>query len=382
MDGSLMSEQQHDWHETVKRTASKLCRAVGVIGAGSYGTALAIHCARAGHPTVIWCRSQEVADEINTQHTNSRRLPGHSCPKQLSATTDLEGMVRASMLLLLAVPSAHIAATAQRCVEHLLPEAVLVCCAKGITTETLQTMEELLLEVVPRPQHCQLAYLSGPSFAAEVAAGMPTGLTIAAREESVAKQVQWWLSAANLRCYRTTDVVGLEFGGALKNVIAIACGMADGKGYGANGRAMIITRGLHEMTRLAVAKGANPMTLGGLGGMGDLILTCTGDASRNRTLGYRLGQGESMASILAGMHGAVAEGVSTTRAAKLLADRLGLQVPIISGLYKILYEDADIDDVVRSLLCLPLTSELDSRMFSYEPYRDSSSTQQQQQASS
>eukprot|EP00878_Enallax_costatus_P012437 GHUV01012988.1.p1 GENE.GHUV01012988.1~~GHUV01012988.1.p1 ORF type:complete len:373 (+),score=66.83 GHUV01012988.1:801-1919(+) len=316
----------------------------------------------------------QVAEEINTRHTNSKRLPGHECPASLRATTELVPLVSEASLVLLVVPSGHTASTVKQCIAHLPSDAILVCCAKGISTDTMQTMDEVLLQAVPPAQHSQLAYLSGPSFAAEVAEGKPTGLTIAARVESVAHQVQAWMSAANLRCYRTTDVVGLELGGALKNVIAIGCGMCDGKGYGANGRAMIITRGLYEMTRLAVAKGANPLTLAGLGGMGDLVLTCTGDASRNRTLGFRLGHGESMQQIMDSMNGAVAEGVATTKAAKLLADKLRINTPIIQGLYQILFCGADIDDVVSGLLCLPLTPELDCSTLSYEPAGSSSVT--------
>ncbi|KAF8071031.1 aarF domain-containing protein kinase [Scenedesmus sp. PABB004] len=396
---------RHDWHQTVTRHADALSTGVGVLGAGAYGTALAIHCTRAGHATRLWARSAEVADEINSRRTNSRRLPGQPCPPGLTASTDLAAVVAASQLVLLVVPASHIASTVRACVPHLQPDAALVCCAKGITPDSLQTMDEVLDSCVPPAQRRQLAFLSGPSFAAEVAEGKPTGLTIAARDEGVARRVQHWLSAGNLRCYRTTDVVGLELGGALKNVIAIGCGMCDGKGYGANGRAMIITRGLHEMTRLAAAKGAHPLTLSGLGGIGDLVLTCarrragaggalalraarcaadaaalplapplarrcTGEASRNRTLGYRLGCGEAMEAVVESMHGAVAEGVPTARAAKLLADKLGVRCPIIQGLYRILFEGADIDETVTHLLCLPLTAELDAAQLSFEPAED------------
>eukprot|EP00775_Hariotina_reticulata_P007497 gene7497-7707_t len=214
----------HDWADQVQRQADHFCQNVLVIGAGSYGTSL-------------------VAEEIKKNHTNSKRLPGVICPESLQAGTDLISLVQSAALVLLVVPSTYIASTVKQFIHHLPPNAVLACCAKGITTDTLQTMNEVLEEAVPLEQHYQLAYLSGPSFAIEVAQGKPTGLTIAAREEDVARRVQSWLSAANLRCYRTPDVIGLEMGGALKNVFAIGCGLADGKGYGMNGRAMLITRG-------------------------------------------------------------------------------------------------------------------------------------------
>ena len=295
---------------------------VGVIGAGAWGTALAIHTARMGHPTLMWAYEAATVDDINLRRENHTYLRGVHLPALLEATSDLEACVRTCPILLTVMPTPHVAGIARRIVPWLHDDHAIVSCSKGIDNESLETVNEIFERVLPRRRQWQMAYLSGPSFASEVACGSPTAVTIAARDTQLARELQRALSTDRLRCYATQDVIGVELGGALKNVMAIATGAADGLGFGFNARAGLITRGLGEITRMAVKKGANPLTLQGLAGMGDLVLTCTGDLSRNRTVGLRLGQGEPIAAILASMT-AVAEGVLTSRSAHLLGEQLG-----------------------------------------------------------
>jgi glycerol-3-phosphate dehydrogenase (NAD(P)+) len=274
---------------------------IGVVGGGAWGTALALHAARAGHTVKLFVREPEVAASVNDPavRENTTFLKGFKLPAAVSATTDLGEAVRGASVVLLVVPTPFLAATAAALAPLVDPASTtLVSCTKGILNDTLETPAGILSRVLPEAVRPRLAYLSGPSFAAEVAAGAPTVVTIAAEDEAVARGVQEALSTPTFRCYRTTDVVGVELGGALKNVLAIACGISDGLGFGANGRAALITRGLGEMTRVAAALGAHPLTMAGLAGMGDLVLTCTGDLSRNRTVGLCVGRGEKVADVV------------------------------------------------------------------------------------
>ena len=333
---------------------------VGVIGAGAWGTALAVHAARMGHDTLIWAREEQVVKDINEARENKIFLPGFEVPERLSATSDIAAVCQhADPLLLSVVPTPHVGRVIGGLVDHLDDRHVIVSCSKGILNETLETVDEILQRVLPRRFHSALCFLSGPSFAKEVASRIPTAVTIASHISSVAVEAQHLLSSSEhrFRCYASRDVVGVEMGGALKNVMAIATGAADGLGFGHNARAGLITRGLAEITRLAVRKGANPLTLQGLAGMGDLVLTCTGDLSRNRQVGLRLGRGEKLSAILSSRV-TVAEGVLTTRSAWMLAEKLEVEVPIIENCYRVLYEELPLLDALQNLMERPLGSEL------------------------
>ncbi|KAK9909230.1 hypothetical protein WJX75_009218 [Coccomyxa subellipsoidea] len=337
---------------------------VGVIGGGAWGTALAMHAAAMGHDTIIWAREKEVAESINDPAVkeNTTYLQGYKVPEALRASNDIKAVVAHAEILLMVIPTPFVAATMSTIRDSLRPEQIIVSCTKGILNDTLETVNQILTRVVPETLHGQLAYLSGPSFAAEVAQGMPTAVTIASKSDTVAARVQLLLSTPRFRCYRTTDVEGVELGGALKNVLALACGISDGLNFGCNGRAALITRGLSEMTRLAVALGAHPLTMGGLAGMGDLVLTCTGDLSRNRTVGIRLGKGEKLKDIIDSMK-AVAEGVLTSRSAHQLAQKLNVECPIIAGIYKVIHENADARAVVSETMSRELRAEVDPELF-------------------
>ena len=330
---------------------------VGVIGAGAWGTALAIHAARMGHPTVLWAYENEVVAQIEDHRENKTYLPGFALPAGLRATDDLARAVRCSKILLTVMPTPHVARIATAMLPYLTDDHAIVSCSKGIDNESLETVNEVFERVLPRRLHLSLAYLSGPSFAAEVAAGMPSAVTIAAIDRSTAKYVQKALSSERLRCYTSNDVIGVELGGALKNVMAIAVGAADGLGFGHNARAGLITRGLAEITRMAVKKGGNPLTMQGLAGMGDLVLTCTGDLSRNRSVGIRLGKGESIGDILASMT-AVAEGVLTAKSAHRLAEKLRVDAPICEHTYQVIYEGLPPRAALEGLMTRPLKDEL------------------------
>lgn len=334
-----------------------MAMAVGVIGGGAWGTALAMHAARGGHPTTLWARETEVVESINQERENKVFLAGHKVPDNMKATGNLSECLDQSQLVLMVVPTQFVKGVMAGIAGEIREDHIFVCCAKGIHTETLETVNEIMESVMPENVHHRFAYLSGPSFAKDVAEGCYTAVTVAAKDENVAKQVQEQLSTPRFRCYRSTDVVGVELGGALKNVLAIACGICDGLKFGDNARAALITRGLSEITRLAVAKGANPLTLGGLSGMGDLVLTCTGDLSRNRTVGIKIGQGQKLSEILASTN-TVAEGVYTCRAAYNLAKKEGVDVPIIEGIFKILNEDADPEEVVHKCMTRELKEEV------------------------
>eukprot|EP00879_Flechtneria_rotunda_P014388 GHRR01015035.1.p1 GENE.GHRR01015035.1~~GHRR01015035.1.p1 ORF type:complete len:328 (+),score=74.40 GHRR01015035.1:273-1256(+) len=313
-----------------------------------------------GHKVLLWALEKEVVESINgPNRENSLFLPGHKCPDGLIATGDLKQVASDCELILMVVPTPFVERTLASVANAFKQNSILVSCTKGILNDTLETPHEILLRVLPSSFHSRLAYLSGPSFASEVVKGLPTLVTIAAHEETVAARVQQLLSTHRFRCYRTTDVTGVELGGALKNVLAIACGISDGLNMGNNARAALITRGLNEITRLAVALGSNPLTLGGLAGMGDLVLTCTGDLSRNRTVGLRLGQGEKLQNIQAGMHGAVAEGVLTSKSAYNLSRKLRVECPIIEGIYKVIHEGADAITVVQESMSRELKPEID-----------------------
>jgi glycerol-3-phosphate dehydrogenase (NAD(P)+) len=322
---------------------------IAVIGAGSWGTALAKGLADKGHTVTLWGRTADHVAEIRAQHENRRYLPGAMLPSSLTATADLEAAVRDKPLVVSVVPSHTVRDVLGRAGKAMAPEAITVSASKGIEQQSLATMDEVLKEVLPGKLGSRLAFLSGPSFAREVGQGLPTAVVMASRERQVAEEAARAFQAERFRVYTSDDVPGVELGGALKNVMAIAAGVADGLGLGANARAAMITRGLAEISRLAVRKAANPLTLAGLAGMGDLVLTCTGDLSRNRSVGMALGRGEKLADILAGMS-QVAEGVKTTKSAHDLAERLGVEMPITQAMYRLLYQDVPAFEVLVELL--------------------------------
>lgn len=328
-----------------------------VIGAGSFGTSLAALLARKGDAVRLWARDMDLVATINERHENPAYLPGIALGKTLSATTDLALAVGDAEMVVMATPS-HAARDVAGRLKGFLPKAIpIVTVSKGIENDTLLTMTEVLEDVLPAEHHPYLSVLSGPSFAKEVGLGHPTAVTVAAVWERLARQVQKAFSADMFRVYTSTDVVGVQFGGALKNVVALAAGCADGLGFGQNARAALITRGLAEITRAAVRRGANPMTLAGLSGLGDLVLTCTGELSRNRQVGVALGKGQKLADILKDMK-MVAEGVKTAKSACELARRLNMELPIAAEVHAILYEDKPARRAVVDLMSREPKAEL------------------------
>jgi glycerol-3-phosphate dehydrogenase (NAD(P)+) len=296
---------------------------VAVIGAGSWGTALASLLAGKGHDVVLWSRGAEMAAAINDHHENRAYLPGIALPPSLRASTDLQAALDGAELVVAVVPSHAMRETMERAARVMRADALVVSASKGIEDDSLLTMHGVIAEAIGDAD--RVAALSGPSFAVEVAS------------EATAERVQRYFHAPMLRVYRSTDMVGVELGGVVKNVMAIATGVSDGLGYGLNARAATITRGLAEMMRLAISMGGRVETLSGLAGIGDLVLTCTGDLSRNRQVGLRLGRGESIDSILGSMR-MVAEGVRNTKAVLNLARRQQAEMPIVECAYKVLYE--------------------------------------------
>jgi glycerol-3-phosphate dehydrogenase (NAD(P)+) len=320
-----------------------------VIGAGSWGTALADLLASTGLPTTIWSYEPEVAEGINRDHRNHRYLSEIPLDPRLRATSQMEEAVRDAGVVVSVSPSHVVRDVMGRAAAHLRADALVVSASKGIENETLQSMDEVLAEVLPAGIAERTTYLSGPSFALEVAQRQPTAVTVASRSAEAAERIQAVFQTPDFRVYTSPDVRGVELGGALKNVIAIAAGAADGLGFGYNTRAALITRGLAEITRLGVALGANPLTFAGLAGMGDLILTCTGPLSRNRSVGVELGKGRSLEEILGGMI-MVAEGVRTSRSARDLARREGIEMPIVQEIHAVLFEGRDPRVAVDNLM--------------------------------
>jgi glycerol-3-phosphate dehydrogenase (NAD(P)+) len=320
-----------------------------VLGAGSWGTALAKVLADNGYQTRLWCRDAALAGSINLERRNGRYLPEIELPALVSAHSLLREALSDVSVVALVVPS-HALRSLARDLGDLLPAGVPVVAAiKGIENESLELPSQILEGVLPAHLHPQLTYLSGPSFAKEVALGIPTGVLVAGKHEQFTCLAQEAFGNQRLRVYRTDDVVGVELGGALKNVVAIAAGLSDGLGFGHNSRAALITRGLAEIGRLACKLGAHPLTVSGLSGMGDLVLTCTGDLSRNRHVGLELGRGKKLAQILSEMT-MVAEGVRTAKSAYQLSRREGVEMPIVEGIFRVLYEDSDPLEEVAGLM--------------------------------
>ena len=322
---------------------------IAVIGAGSWGTTLANLLAKKGLDTLLWVYERELAERLPGSRVNDLFLPGVQLDPRLTFTSDLGASVVARQMVVLVSPSQVMRRVVEQLRPHLAGDCLLVSAAKGIENDTLLLMSEVLAEVLGSAAAGRCAYLSGPSFAREVADELPTAVAVAASNGEVARRVQELFRTDYFRVYTNPDVVGVELGGALKNVIALAAGVSDGLGFGHNARAALITRGLVEMARLGAAKGAEAETFAGLAGMGDLVLTCTGDLSRNRSVGIELGRGRKLADILGGMR-MVAEGVKTTLSAFQLAQQLGVIMPITEQMYQILYNGKDPRQAVSELM--------------------------------
>lgn len=326
-----------------------------VIGGGAWGTAIADRLVRNGHPVALWAREADVVDAINAHHVNPRFLPNIPLAPALAATSDMALALSGVQLVVYAAPSHVLRTVVASSVGAIAPGAVLAVATKGIERESLA----LMTDVVAHEAHGHdVVALSGPSFAAEVAQGQPTAIVAACASAPAATMVQGAMSSSAFRVYTTDDVVGVELGGALKNVMAVATGILDGLGLGYNPRAALITRGLAEMTRLGVALGARAETFAGLAGLGDLVLTCTGALSRNRALGVAIGQGQSCEEALAGKD-SVAEGVLNAQSAKALADRVGVEMPIIEATYRILFAGQAPREAIAELMARELRAERD-----------------------
>ena len=329
---------------------------IAVIGAGNWGTALAIVAARGGHDVRIWSRNAAVVDSINREHVNSAYLTDARIPGTVRATKDVPEAIARAELVILAAPSHATRDLLVTMAPWLRPDTIVVSATKGIESETGKRISQIVAEVIPELTRPRFVCLSGPSFAREVVDGHPTAVVAASEDRDASRLVQSELSFDNLRIYTNDDVIGAELGGSVKNVMAIAAGMVAGLGFGSNSIAALITRGLAEMTRLALREGAKLETLMGLAGLGDLVLTCTGNLSRNRHVGQELGKGRSLDEITAGMS-EVAEGVKTTLAVKRLADRIGVEMPITNEVHGVLYEGKLASDAANELMTRPLREE-------------------------
>jgi glycerol-3-phosphate dehydrogenase (NAD(P)+) len=321
---------------------------VAVVGAGSWGTALASLLAKQGHDVTIWSFEAEVVDQIGAGE-NGKYLPGVRLPESLTASGDLAATVTPADFVLSVSPSQFVHRVMSDVVEHIRDEAIVISASKGIELSTLRTMDEVLGSLLRPAQMEGFTVLSGPSFAKEVALESPTAVVAASRRPDAARRVQQLFQTPYFRVYTNPDVIGVELGGALKNVIAVAAGAGAGFGLGHNTLAALITRGLAEIKRLGLAMGGQPATFSGLAGMGDLVLTCTGELSRNRTVGFRLGRGESLDSILGEMT-AVAEGVKTAESVRDLAARYGVEMPISEEVYGMLVLGRSPEEAMRNLM--------------------------------
>ena len=327
-------------------------RTVGILGGGAWGAALAQVCARAGLGVTLWAREAEVVAEINAAHLNSLFLPEVTLDVGISATGDVADLARADLILAV-TPAQHLRATLTRFAPHAPADAPVVLCAKGIEAGSLKLMTQVLAETLPGAAP---AVLSGPSFAGEVARGLPTAVTLAAADTRLAEAIALAIASPTFRPYISGDMIGAEAGGAVKNVLAIACGIVEGRGLGRSAHAALITRGFAELTRFAVALGGQAETVAGLCGLGDLVLTCSSHQSRNMSVGLALGRGERLADALAGKS-SVAEGVASAPAVRALAGRLGVETPICDAVSAILAGETAVDPAIAALLARPLRVE-------------------------
>eukprot|EP00924_Labyrinthula_sp_SR-Ha-C_P011583 maker-scaffold_17-snap-gene-2.3-mRNA-1 protein AED:0.17 eAED:0.17 QI:191/1/1/1/0.5/0.33/3/608/367 len=336
-----------------------------VLGGGAFGTAMAQVLARNQIKTTMWVLEPEVADDINKNNKNQVFLPDVPLHKNVTATTDFKASLEGAEIVLIVIPTPFLRQVVVQ-QHHFLPTDVpLVCCTKGMENETLLTPYEILVEELPGKFQANLAALSGPSFAREVATRVPTSVLVASKNLKTAEKVQLCMSDSWFRVFTGTDIIGAEICGAMKNVIAIACGASHGLGLGHNTLTMLITIGLGEVTRVAIAKGAHPSTMTGLAGLGDLVLTCTSVQSRNYTVGTRLAKGETMEEMAKSMK-TVAEGVKTSKSIFRLANELGVHVPLCTAVYKVLWEGRDLQEVMSDFANGPLQREFNP----YEHYQE------------
>jgi glycerol-3-phosphate dehydrogenase (NAD(P)+) len=333
---------------------------VAVLGAGAWGTALAKVLADKGDEVRLWSRRQDLCDAVHAAGENARYLPGVRLPKNLACVHDLGEALDGARMVLFVVPSHATREVARTAAPHVRRGVPIVSATKGIENDSLMFMDEVLAAELPEHAREHLAFLSGPSFAKELGLELPTAVVIAARDPEVRAHVMKRFHTQYMRTYASDDVAGVECGGALKNVVAIAAGVADGMGLGHNTRAALITRGLAEIAAVAMARGGSALTVAGLAGMGDLVLTCTGELSRNRTVGFELGKGRKLVDILAGL-GHVAEGVRTAKSAFDLAKRLEVDMPITREVHALLYEDKPAKQAVIDLMARELSHEFDPR---------------------
>jgi glycerol-3-phosphate dehydrogenase (NAD(P)+) len=332
-------------------------KAVGILGAGGWGIALAKLLSEKGEATTLWCHGSENYRELEQKRASETYLPGIALASTVKLTRSVAPAVADKNLIICAVPSHAAREVMSNAAPHVAPETIVVCGTKGLEEETLKTMNEVLADVFGEARKSRHAILSGPTFASEVARGLPAAVTVAADRDDVATEVQETLSTRNFRVYSSRDMIGVQMGGVVKNVVAIAAGISDGLGLGQNARAALITRGLAEITRLAVRMGANPMTLSGLPGLGDLVLTCAGDLSRNRKVGLQIAQGKGLEEIAFGTQ-TVAEGLRNARSVYLLSRRLDVEMPIVEQMYRVLYEGKEPVEAVRDLMQRSLKSEI------------------------
>jgi glycerol-3-phosphate dehydrogenase (NAD(P)+) len=334
-----------------------MLKPIGIIGAGGWGIALAKVLADKGEQVTLWCHGAESYHELQENRESHIYLAGILLPSSIKFTRSIEAAVTDKSLIICAVPSHTVRGVMASASSYVSSQTTVLCGTKGLEEESLKTMGEVLAEIFGDPQQQRHAFLSGPTFAIEVARGLPAAVTVAARQEDTARDVQETISTQNFRVYTSTDIVGVQMGGVIKNIIAIAAGISDGLNLGHNARAALITRGLAEMTRLAIRMGADPMTLAGLPGLGDLVLTCAGDLSRNRKVGIQIAQGKSVQEITQGTR-MVAEGVRNTRSVYILARNLGAEMPIVEQMYKVIHEGKKPAEAVRDLMQRSLKSEL------------------------
>jgi len=324
---------------------------IAVIGAGAWGTGIAIVLGRKGtHRVRLWAHEDDVCQSVNDRRVNEKFLPGRNIPDSVMATNDLAVALDRAHTVVSVMPSQHCRGLFERMRPLIPPQTLIVSATKGLEEGSLLRMTEVISQVLKREAGSAIGALSGPSFAQEVARGDPTAITVASQDAALLSAVQQEFSDPSFRVYTNSDVTGVELGGALKNIVAIAAGICDGLGLGHNSVAALITRGLAEMTRLVVACGGRADTMAGLAGLGDLVLTCTGGLSRNRSVGVELGRGRKLADIIAGMHGMVAEGVFTTAAAVGLAHARGVEMPITEQMHAILHQHKSPHEAIHELM--------------------------------
>ncbi|TKJ29363.1 glycerol-3-phosphate dehydrogenase [bacterium (candidate division B38) B3_B38] len=329
---------------------------ITIIGAGGWGTALAIHLSKQGYQVKLWVYEKDLAERMSRSRENDLYLPGFTIPESVTPSNSFQEAIEGAEVLLSVMPSHLCRSVYQQMLPYLHKDLVFISATKGIEEGTMMRMSQVIRSVIGERFEPRIAVLSGPTFAREVASETPTAVVIASEEPSLARMIQQGFSCPYFRFYTSSDVIGLELAGAVKNIIAIASGIVTGLGYGHNTIAALITRGLAEMMRLTQALGGRPETLAGLAGIGDLVLTCTGALSRNRRVGQRLGRGEKLASITKGMQ-MVAEGVHTSRAVSQLGEKLGVELPITAQVYAVLYQDKDPRQALAELMQRELKEE-------------------------